>query len=87
MDEEYLENVFARRSAMSFLYIALIWLLDKCLMGFDVFLILSSSVSFAIDFYFKIHEFLNSSHFALLRFHRGILSSSSGPELSKVIEK
>ena len=54
---------------------------------FEKYVILSSSVLFASGFNFKIHEFLNSSHFALLRFHRRILSSSSGPEFSKMIEK
>ena len=28
MDEELFENVFARRSAMSFLFVALTWFLD-----------------------------------------------------------
>ena len=46
---------------------------------FEKYVILSSSVSFASYFNFEIHEFLNSSHFALLQFHRGISSSSSGP--------
>ena len=49
--------------------------------------VILSTVSFASDFNFKIHEFLNSSHFALLRFHRGIVSPSSGPEISKMIGK
>ena len=38
MDEEFFENVFARRFAMSFSFVALIWFLDKCLIGPDEFL-------------------------------------------------
>ena len=39
---------------------------------FKKYVILSTTVSFASNSDFKIHQFLNSSNFALLRFPRGI---------------